>query len=324
MNKKSIKELISLINILDSYEAFKKDLELLIKVEYNRDIISDLYNISMGNHLIGRRKIKDFYKKYKDIIDVVNGVMPISIFINSNYNAKGELYTNSPLNYYYKYFLKHKEELPQILRVLLKLKNLGFKEITLDENINYTENIYNYSTSYPIFNYLENIKIIPNYQDHIIKYTTTSSNYCIIINCDLFLNSYRLEISLNSLTFDPSKLPDIIDYDLLVNELLNLNNKEKENNIALKNAIDLEVGIRDFEQGYNSLNNLFSKLTEVKDPLEVKKILLTINKCLYKLKLISRNYNTRITKNNSSLTKEIIAKEQELYLRRRFEDYDFD
>ena len=301
MNKAYIKDLLALINILDQFGEFKRDIEDLINSKYNRDLLNELYSISIGNNLLGKFKLKKFYQTHKEVIDKINKYVSISNFIMNNYDTNGNMYPDSSLNYFYHYFLEYKTELPKILQVLIKLDLLGFRTLTLNENLDFTLNTYYFSSSYPELNYLENMEVMPNYQSEVIKYRTTGSPYWIKITDDCFCYSYDMEITLNSLIFDIEKLPSSLDYEYLVNNLTAMAALEQKSKETLIQSVDLSISLLELENAYQALNTALTNLPNDEYANEMRNNLIIIKKALAKLKGQNKIYESYLINTNPNL-----------------------
>ena len=319
-----ISHIIALYHILDNYSEFIQNLSSLISTKYNRDTIYNLYKISKGKFVVGSRKIKRFYQENKTVVDTINKYSDILSFINLNYDYQGNLSENSSLEFFYQYLSSHKDELNQILSVLEKLKELGFNEFKFDEDANFACNEYAIDTCINRnidINYLDNIQVVPNYQNNVVKYRTTGSNYCIIAKTSFGkLCAYEKTITLNSLIFDVKRLPETITKENIFDKLVSLKEEQKENCSTIKNSIDLSISIDDLRNQFDSTNRIIEGLNSVDSKDGLQDVLLKIKEYIDKLQTISTEYDDSISQGYSSITKEKLEKEKQLYLKRRYWD----
>ena len=169
--------MIALCHIFEEFKEFENKLLQIISSKYNRDFVFQLWEISKGKFKIGARKAKKFYSENKDIIDIINKYSTLPTFVNLNYDYNGK--PNGDLQFFYGYLLKHKEEISKILLLIEKIKELGFINFELEEDLDFTKEIYSaYSSFRDNFRiiYAANLQAIPNYVDN-IKYRTLDSNY---------------------------------------------------------------------------------------------------------------------------------------------------
>lgn len=327
MDNKKIKEayidnLIALCHILDDYSEFNKNLSNLISTKYNRNDVYYLYEISNGKFMVGTKKVKQFYKKNKVVVDIINKYSDISQFINRNYDCKGKPIESSGLDFFYQYILDNKKDLEKILAVLNKIKELGFDNLKFDENLNFTNTEYQIETKFSHnFNveYLDNIEIMPNYQRHIVKYKTADSNYKIIIlpSFNEEISIYFREIIVNSLTFDANRLPESITKKNIFDKIINLANDKKDECAAIRTSVDLSMSLDSLSSNFDSTNNLLSRIDDIENKDELLKILSEIQLNLSKLKSASTNYNNRLS-DKYSIPEETLQKEKKLYLERQY------
>lgn len=321
MDKKiSIDNMIALCNIIDEFDEFEKKLISAISSKYNRDLVFQIWDISQGKFKLGALKAKKFYEENKLIIDVINRYSDVPMFINQNYGWDGK--PTGDLRFFYEYLVKYKEEMPKILEVLKKIKELGFKNFEFNEELDFTKEIY--GTSLPLNNYVDliyvaNPQVIPNYASY-INYITTDSNYKIklkLSNDNQILDNGK-NIVLNSLFFDPNTLPQKIDIEHTHEQLVKLK-KEQQNNINfIKTSVKLGVSVLDLERQFNcSYETIINILDGVKNKAELIDILANMKDNLDKLKKISADYDSSVSQNEPLLTAELLEEEKRLYLRRR-------
>lgn len=314
----NINNIITLCHIIDDYEEFQKKLLSVLSPKYNRDFVYQLWNISEGKFCLGARKAKRFYQENKSIIDTINKYSNVAMFVNLSYDSYGKPYDS--FKFFYNYLLNHKQEISKILVLLVKLKEFGLYDFKFNENLDFTKETY---SAHPIFErnfeiiYVANAQVIPNYTDY-INYNTIDSNY------KMRMTKYGNEISrigssiiLNSLLFDPNTLPAKLDREHTFEQILNLQNEQKEKTQIIRNSVDLDISVLDLEQQLDITTTKINGLEDVKNKEELVTILSSIKEDVEKLRMLSDQHNNRISKENSSLTPELLEKEKKLYIRRR-------
>ena len=251
-----VDSLIALCEI-ENYDVFCKELESLISSNKNKNLIWKLYEIMLGRHKFGNKKYKDFVKKYENVIEIMKKNHCLSNMIVDKYNSDGSVNKNSTEDYFYRFILDHKEDLEAIKSVVLKIKSLGFDKIIYGENLDFTNVTYELSNLYNCrFEFLENIEVIPTYSIYPIKYVSKGSCYRMILKTVGYgsqksLSKYNRVIELNSLIFDPKRLPDDITNAIdFIKSLVDKNKKELEEALhnILREITVLELIASSFER----------------------------------------------------------------------------
>lgn len=325
MEKKyaEINNLIALCHILDDFEEFEKKLKMTTLPKYNRDFILKLWDVSQGKSRAFSKKEKRFYNENKSIIDTINKYSSIIEFIDSIYGYSG--YTQ----FFYEYFLSHKEDLDKIIELLERIKQLGFNEFTFNEDLDFTTETYDV---YPTFRrnfritYVDNIVVSPSYTSE-IDYKTTSSNYKIELDVVGYneISEYGRRITLNSLLFDPKRLPDKLDRENTFDHIIRLKKLQEEKTTSIRNSVDLSISVSDLEEQLSSTSSVISRLDDVQNKSQLLEALLNIKGEVDKLKALSEEYDSSISEKEPSLTKEVLNREKKLQLRRiELSNLDFD
>lgn len=301
-----IESIIALCHILNDYENFK-NIVINLKIED----IYDLWSISLGDTVFGKMRMKKFYQENKGVIDIINNYSYYLInFISAIKDKK--------LDHLYEYLKNHKEELDRVITLITKIKNLGFDYINFDEDLDFTNDIYKMYTVYNdngSLSYLENMEAIPNYQNNVVEYKTSGSNFRI----DFHKFDYS-EIILNSLLFDHNKLPEEINVDIMFAEIIALKEKQKKNSIAIRNSVDLNVSISDLDSEFSKTWRVIEGLKDFEDKEKLREILKENRLALEKLKAISSKYDESIINSDElDLTEDQLKLERERYLERRRE-----
>lgn len=309
------KNLIALCYILDDYIEFNKDLRNLISTKYNRDDIWHLYKISNKKNIIGANKVKKFYQRNKDVVDLINRYSNILEFINNSYNCTGKPIESSSLDFFYQYIMNNKNNLEKMLAVLNRIKELGFKKLIFDENVDFTNAEYKINTKFEYninIEYLDNMKANPNYHNDAVRYKTTESNYKIIIKSAI----HNAEIVVNSLVFDANRLPNSISKEDIFNEILALKNSKLKECDAIKNSIDLNLNMEGLILHFFLINDIINRINDIENKDELLIMLAEMQTILDKLKMAASNYGIDIVKTYPTITPDILQKEKKLYLER--------
>ena len=215
------------------------------------------------------------------------------------------------------YIYDNKNRMKRILEVLSKLKELGIKSFSFDEGYNFksrTNTLYDsLSRNYKIM-YYDNIETLPGYDKNSVTYKTKGSNYEIIM-CNLYGNG-RLDIDgvrLNSLTFNPDRLPKIISKEEIFDKII----QSKKENKDIVSSIDLGVGIEDVNYLIEKLNKTADEINDTETKIELTKVLKSIQEDMKKLEVISGIYNSDIADKNKNITKEVLEQEKIKYKKER-------
>lgn len=324
----SVDELIALYHILDNYSEFKENLNNLLFSNYNLKDTKGLDNISNGKKVIGARKIKKFYKQNKNVIDTINKYYNILDFINNNYNFYGNIVDNASMEYFYNYFIEHKNELDKILKVLERLKELGFNKFDFVPNADYTKEKQGINSKIEgnlAINYFDNMELIPNYDNDIVKYKTTNSNYKIILETFFNIEEKKVDspcldakIELNSLVFDAKRLPESIENLTLFNKILSLKEEKMESCLNVQKAIDLSTSVDKLQLDFLLTSSIIEKVCDVKEDEELKSILLTMQEYLKKLRSVSLDFTKSVCENDANISEGIVFTERQLHLYKKY------
>lgn len=324
--KININNMITLCHILDEFKAFEERLLPIISPEYNRDFVFQLWDISRGKFTLGAIKARKFYRENKSIIDIINDHSNVPTFINQGYGYHGEPEDN--LQFFYQYLMEHRSKVDQIIAILQKIKALGFSSLEFNESLDFTSEQYKaYSTfdNNTRITYVDNIEGIPHYESY-IKYRTRSSNYKMELGVGYQeFYQYNRTIILNSLTFNPNRLPEKIDKETIFEPISKLKEDQVIKSIPIRNSVDIGVSIYDLELRLGYTTNTISKLEGVQNKKELLEILVNMKQEIDNLKILSEQYDSSVAESNPSITPQVLSQEKTLYLRKReWEQYDID
>ena len=302
----------TLIDIIDYYPFIDKIYSEVYQLEPDKGDIDDLYYASIGEKPFKSEELKKCYEKYKEAIDNINQYSAINLLPSMK----------SKMDYYYYEYLKdHKEEINKVIALLDKLESLGFTEIYFDENFDFSKNIYQYilyddSKVKLGISYLDNMYPIPNQSVNDITYATTSSNYRIVNSACLGyaifpegeIRDYGNCILLNSLVFDPNRLPNNVDKEFIINEILRMESKIQGSSTMIRNSAKMSYVYDNLLKQYEEANSILKRLENM-DSDEIMKVrlsLLMIKKALEELKAISDEYDTSIMEKYPTLTRQLL------------------
>lgn len=315
------RNLIALCHIINEFSEFEERLLKYISPKYNRDFVAQLYDITCeGKFKLGARKAKRFYSENKEIIDTINKYTNISMFINMNYGFHGD--PHEDFQYFYKYISSHKSEIDKILPVLEKIKSLGFDKLEFNENLDFTKEI---TYVYPSFRrnfidmkYFDNAEVIPTYENDVIEYKSTDSNYLMTLSIigDDF-SDYGRKITINSLTFDPSRLPNEISKQNIFDTLVAKAGATQEKRSYIRSSVNLGVSVLDLDRQLSSTSRTITGLEDVKNKTELIEVLTRMKADLEQLKVLSAEHDASISEKEPVLSSDVLENEKKLYLHRR-------
>ena len=240
------KNIIALCYILDSFEEFSERLKNAIPTKYNRSFISNLYDISMGK-INFSLKTRRFYKENKTVIDTINKYSNLLLYTNFSYDGQDYLENEESLRFFHKYIMEHRGDLETILRVLNKIEQLKIDEIKLDKHMDFSKEEYELhywkSENYR-YVLLNNLVLVPSGETDLIRYKSTNSDYKIVASRGACKSSYldaqmASQITLNSLIFNPDKLPNDASVDGIYKTVFGL---KKQNKGKYTEISHLDVG----------------------------------------------------------------------------------
>ncbi len=315
--------LIVLCEIEDDYKSFCQDLQELIKSKSNRNLVSKVYRAMQKDLFITSSKYKNFIEKHKQTIEIMKKYSCLSDLTILSYDINGKRKENLAEDYFYQYIQNHKEDIETIKSVALKIKKLGFNVINFGEQVDFTGIEYNLDTSsYDVnFAYLENMEVIPTYLST-IKYRTNDSCYCLALNAHGFVEEkevtkYNRNIKLNSLIFDPNRLPNEITTESTISVIYELAQKKKAEYDDLRHSVDLSISISDFKDYFECLKAETQKIDKIKDNQKLVDLVSQMQNNLTKLQLFGVNFENQVINSYTNITDETMKREKKLYLDRR-------
>ena len=320
-NKTSVNNLIAMWNISDSFESFNIKLKEAMGQKYNREFLFDVFKVSTGQFCLSL-KAKRFYAEHKDVIDILNTYTTFFMFVNEIYDWYGNVQNDGLLNFY-DYLKKHVEEKEMILATLLRLKQLGFKEIIFDESLDFTNETFTMLTKFPkntSIKFLANMEAIPGYNSGVIEYKSNGSPYKMSLDMHyrrVSNTSSWNTIKLNSLIFDLELLPEEISKETIYDYIVELRNAKSAEYTVVKDSVDLSVSISDLYAVFNAVYAKIDGLTSVEKKEELINILHTIQAAIDQMKQISLEYDRSVDDSELSLFETVLEEERSKFVRQR-------
>ena len=313
--KKNINDLIILGNLIDGFDEFNEDFHKLMEMNDRLPVVVKLCKIVYLKKdemkfwdSKATKEMKEFYRKHKLEIDVINRYSKFGYFLNNNYDFQGNMTnghnSDNNLSFFYDYFLNHKKELSQILLLLEKMNKLGITTLEFNEAEDFENNEYEAYTNFDsnvCFNYLENMNIISYYNEYKVKYKSLVSNYKIVMDPfkanRLFDHSVR-KIVVNNLLFDPERLPENLSEEVVFKEIRKFLNEEGEKWAKVRGdiekSVNLSIAADDLVDGFNSANKAVQELDNIYEKEKLLAILHKIKEGLEELETTSEEYSDSI------------------------------
>lgn len=337
-NSKAIKPntLIALCELGDDYKLFCEDLEKLLAEKGNNvnvlymTILDLLYGIGDGPTK-NKRKYKSFIDKYAIIFDIMHHYKCLEDLTCSSYDEKGKRKDNLPYDYFYQYLQEHPKDIETIQFLAKKIKNLGFENIIFGEKIDFTKLEYEFEELLiqrigKKVAFLENMEADPTYLNNPIKYHSNGSSYCLFFGANYKkINMYGSSIVLNSLTFDPCRLPNELTLETTVKLIQELPNKKKDEYTAIQNSINLSIKTNALEEQLNNLQKLAESFEQTVDRQELMNILLEMQTIIKKLQQYGSDYENKVINSYPDITAEKLTIERTRKIHNRewsIADYD--
>ena len=318
--KASIRELKIICHTINEFKQFYNNLVIYMQNNKNFYNLNHLDELSEGKTKFKSERVKKFYEENYKVLNVIKKYTSIAQFItNINYGKPTE---ESDIYKFYEYIYENKNQLEKILELIEKIEKLEFTTISLCENKSFVEKEYRIREGYEKIAYLENMEIIPNYEQDVTKYRTSSSNYLISIDSKTSLHPVEIRtnsqnITVNNLVFDPNKLPS--SRETMLYELVNLItvHKTKKECDTVRTSVDLSINIDDLYYQLSTITSTIEKIENVKDRNEMKETLSNIKVQLDRLNQMSTKYDKSICSTSPSITQETLNEEKQLYIHRR-------
>lgn len=320
--KMETRSLLAMCYILDDYHRFGDAIIASQKKVKNRDFSYDLLKVTQGRKIIGGHEAKRIYNEFKDVIDTINEYGYVSNFIMSNF-CWGEKYQEIA-EYFYEYLIANRENLETIKAVLSKLIELKFDNIEFDTGLDFSEKKYSLSNNlyHSIhFNYIAEALPIPQYNANSVRYYSETTPYEMEITASLGqITEYGRKIKLNTLVFDPSLLPDKITKETVFDSLVDLKNQTKEEVTAIRNAVDLSIGIEDLQYMIENTMRIIDTIEDETIKLNLLNSATIMLEQIGKMKIERDALESQIQEEHPTITEQKLTLEKKLYKQRR--DYE--
>lgn len=332
-HKTDIDDIIALCHIIKDYDAFYKR----VKDNLTCRFLDSLERFSKGKKGSVSKKVKGFYNSNKKAIDIINKFSSITMFINRNYTNYSieEGYTSykecKEFNFIRTYIQKHKDKINEILILLEKLKELGFKELYFDETLDFS--IKDYYLPLNEFgcidiDFADNISVIPEYKTRGVSYKINNSPYLIGLRINFNISSndilpvLPMSILLNSLIFDPKELPDSITKENTFGKITALAKEKEQVSVAITNSVNFGVGILGLNEAYQILCNMVDNIKSGDETFDasrekIKDLLSQLGSGITFLQQESDAYNSGVANKFPEITPDVLASEVKRYLKRR-------
>ena len=307
--KIKIDDLIAICNIFNEMGVLKEE---LINLAKNNDIITtvtSLKEVRRGLKFFGTKDLLNFAQKHEISFQKISNKTDLDEFLIEM--GKGDF------NYLYEYMCANIGNIDKIENLCNRLKSLGFKSLGFNDEFDFSTMEFEIKNKKELnqsnIAYLENMKPIVSIDTDILKYKSTVSNYMIVFNP--IVNHF--EIFLNDLTIDVDRLPKTMNASDLFKEIFELNKLISFDQSLVKDSVNLSVGILDLNEIVNNVSNRLSKLENVNESGEIKKILHDINSRITQLKLIKDGFNESIVTKSEYISDELLETEKHNYIRKR-------
>ena len=271
LNKKiGIDDLDILVSFYKDFEGFNEDFEKLSEKHSDKivgkflDAVALEKTSSRKKNIIVPDDIKMFYEKYQDLFqaiiekrqaspDYTKGDSLVYYFLYNWYTYNGRMKERSSFAHFYRYLQEHEDDIPKILPVVDKLKKLGVSRVSLDEDADFTSEVYDTFPPYDI-TLLDNMETLPTYREAVAYYHSLDSKYKITRPRDENRYHDDREITLTSLAIDPETLPDSLEDDAIYELFSGMINETSEMNQAISRSVKLYSMIIDYGEAVRSLS----------------------------------------------------------------------
>ena len=312
--------LIALSYIIDEYDSFCEDFKQL--VIRSRDIqytVSNIQTLLEGAKRFIDKRIKQFFDKYCDQIRSINNHVPFANFMYDIFTDIGT--PTDDAKAFHDYLAIHREDAYKILDLLFKISKLGIKNIELDEELDFSNNIYDLNRIFfknKNIYYVENIKPIPAYTQEYVRYTSRSSNYEINITPTFERDiTTPIAIRVNSLLFDPDRLPSRLNKEVVFDSIIDLAKLTDRESDIIRNSVDLNIGLMDLEKAYYHLNKTINDVNSVSRKGDVVVSLKKIRESIDILQRVVNDFDDEVINNNKNINRDLLADERSVTLLRR-------
>ncbi len=245
--KALLEDVMILQKIDDDFDSFQEDLTELAQKHSHKNIVKSLERIKLRKkHPVSKDIIK-FYHKHQSTFDTITLSTTITLFLNNFYNEDGSKKLYSPLFNFHEYFQAHPEERENAKELLSRMKDLKIECIEINPNIDFTSDQYTANKD-ELWNetltYLENIEVLPNYNQNAITYRSTGSNYAIKLPFYVMFGGASKsdkDITVTNLAFDKDCLPERLHVETFFRTLKQQREEIDPSCKRVKDAVDLSI-----------------------------------------------------------------------------------
>ncbi len=275
-----------------------------------------------GKFTIGNAKYKKFVEKYKDIIEIMKKNHCLSDMTIFKYNLHGKSQQDSSEEYFFNYICDHKNDIAKIKNVALRIKKLGIDTIVFGEELNFDGFEYKMCNSSSDFKFFENIEVLPTYSSSYIRYKSNGSCYCItvtILGSGTYqeISDFGREIELNSLIFDPNRLPNEITKETTIDVITKQMEESKKEYQSVRNSVDMSVSTDDLMEQFKNTKETIEKIDNPNNNEQLKQILNNILDGITELQQASSEFEKQTIDSSKHISKEIIKTEKKAFLSSR-------
>lgn len=297
-------DLVALGHILDYFEEFDKE----FREAYSKGFFFGL---------------RPFYKRNKEVVDIINNYSDIKTFLNKtnyDFDNEGKLCLREGMKFFYQYFLSHRDSMDQMLGVLEKINELGFSYIDFNSDADFTKEEFNISSFFGQnieISFFDNIEVIPSCSNG-IHYRTKSSNYRMDLNVGFSdVLAIGSQITLNSLLFDPERLPDNLTKESTFGKLVELKKEQTDVTSYIRDSVCLGDSIQDLDKQILATIRTVNGLENAENKQQLLETLLNIKANAIKLQSLSAEYDRFIMGKDPLITPEVLETEKKVYAKRR-------
>lgn len=326
----SVDDLDLLLSFYDDLEEFNHGLECICKKHRKKDVGKLLESLVSGKRIFMMpNDVKEFYEEHQDFFQAVKDIRQVSPyyiegfsliypFLYTYYDIPGDghLKTYGSFGTFYQYLQDHDGEIPKALLLVDKLKELHISDVILDEDADFTEEVYN--TSFDEIVLLDNMETLPNYNEGVASYHSTYSKYKITRPYDesVWYHKNDRKIILTQLAIDPDTLPSSLEDDDLKVLFSNLKEESMAMNQAVRQSAVLYSATKDYETEFGYLGNRLKSLSSADIAPELQQALSFGEQALNILREQQQVFDQQLMEEYPELSGEQLEKQKKSYRRK--------
>jgi cell fate (sporulation/competence/biofilm development) regulator YlbF (YheA/YmcA/DUF963 family) len=311
---------IGLCFIIDEYDEFRLDFkQLFMKIKNVHNIIISIDRLVNDTSSRVDKRVKPLYYKYQEQLHNINNHIRISDFLNDAFTYLGE--PKGDIKEFHELLQDNRDEAFKALNVLFKLEYLDIHQISYHQEYDFIDTVYEMDKELnknDKFFYVENLVTIPSYSDDKVKYITNDSIYEITLKPTSYPEGVRGKIiKLQSLYFNPNRLPQRINRETTYEEILRKASTLESSNKAMKNSVDLSLSLSDIEKAYQELDKTFDSIEESSNKEELLEALKKIREGIDIVQVVSSKCDEAVLDSTSSMDQELLTHEKNVELAKR-------